>query len=279
VKLVVDASVVVKWFVEEDGQAEALAILERGDECFAPDLVVVEVAGALDKKLKASTVTRGQALEAVEKIQSEMTMVSGARLIGSALDLASELNHPVADCLYLACAIEIDACVVSADKLFVEKANARGYLSRVYMLGNEARAIARALSVKLSDLDRIKGLYDQVEKVFSGVRKELTRNAQTFLEKAVSGHNLGPAFDSPAYQRLVRFLNNLDYEARCDVIALCWLGRDYNRETWEDLRAHAASFSDGHLDTGYFISKLSYLPRGLEWLEAHVEPTKSDYHG
>jgi predicted nucleic acid-binding protein len=279
VKLVVDASVVVKWFVEEDGHAEALAIFERGDECFAPDLVVVEVAGALDKKIKAGTIDSEQAFEAIGKVQSEMTMVAGSRLIERALDLASELNHPVADCLYLACAIEIDACVVSADKLFVERAHARGYLSRVYMLGNEGRAIARKLSVKISELERIKGLYDQVDKVFLGVSSALTKNVETFLEKAVSGQNLKPAFDSPAYQRLVIFLDALSYDARCDVIALCWLGRDYNKETWEGLRAHAASFDNGHLDTGYFISKLAYLTRGLEWLQAHVEPTKSDTHG
>jgi predicted nucleic acid-binding protein len=279
VKLVVDASVVVKWFVEEEGQAEALAILERGDECFAPELVLIEVAGALDKKFKAGTVTREQITEAVKAVQSHMTMVAGARLMESALDLASELNHPVADSLYLACAMEIDASLVSADKLFVERAHARGYLSRVFPLGNKAQAFPRKLSVKISDLERIKILYDQVEKVFLSVRSELTKNAQTFLEKAVSGHDFKPAFDSPAYQRLVRFINELNYDARCDVIALCWLGRDYNRESWEELRAHAASFADDHLDTGYFISKLSHLARGLQWLEAHVEQTKGETNG
>jgi predicted nucleic acid-binding protein len=127
VKLVVDASVVVKWFVEEDGQLGAFAILERGDECFAPDLVVVEVAGAFDKKLKAGAMLREQALEAIIAVQSRMTMVAGTRLIESALDLASQLGHPVADCVYLACALELGTPLVSADKVFVQKAAAGGF--------------------------------------------------------------------------------------------------------------------------------------------------------
>jgi predicted nucleic acid-binding protein len=136
VRLVVDASVVVKWFVEEDGQTEAIGLLERGDECFAPDLIVVEVAGAFDKKIKAGTISREQASEAMIAIQSKMTMVAGARLIESALDLASELGHPVADCLYLACAIELGTPLITADHIFIQKAAAGGYGRLVLSLGD-----------------------------------------------------------------------------------------------------------------------------------------------
>jgi predicted nucleic acid-binding protein len=279
VKLVVDASVVVKWFVEEEGQAAALAILERGDECFAPELVLVEVAGALDKKFKSGTVTREQVIEAVTAVQSHMTMVAGTRLMASAIDLASELNHPVADCLYFACALELDARLVSADKVFVDKARVHGYLSRVFALGDEIHLQSGKLVVSDSDLIRIRKLHDLVISVFANVRSTLTADAKSWLEKLISSRDLKPAFDSPAHHRLVQFLNGLDYEARTDVIALCWLGRDYNRETWEELRAHAASFGDGHFDTGYIISKLSNLPRGIEWLESHVDTTESSTHG
>jgi predicted nucleic acid-binding protein len=123
----VDASVVVKWFVEEDGQPQEISILERGDECFAPDFVVVEAAGAFDKKIKAGTVSRGQASQALIAIQSNMTMIAGSRLIESALDVASALGHPLADCVYLACAIELDTALVTADQVFIQKAAAGGY--------------------------------------------------------------------------------------------------------------------------------------------------------
>ena len=38
--LVVDASVVIKWFVEENLVAEADGLLRRPESLFAPDLVV-----------------------------------------------------------------------------------------------------------------------------------------------------------------------------------------------------------------------------------------------
>ncbi len=47
----VDASVAVKWFVEERGSSAARTILARGETILAPDLVLVE-AGSTAKKSK-----------------------------------------------------------------------------------------------------------------------------------------------------------------------------------------------------------------------------------
>jgi predicted nucleic acid-binding protein len=269
VKLVVDASVVVKWFVEEEGQTEALLILERGDECFAPDLVLVEVAGAFDKKLKAGMVTREQALEAVTAIQSKMTMVAGTRLIESAIDLASELGHPVADCLYLACALELDARLVSADKTFVAKAVGRGYGARAFELGHERDEESAQLKVSQAQLDQIKSVYEQIEAAFDNISSLLGRPSRSgrFLDYS-------PAFDSPNVRRLSNILSDIGHEARLDVIALCWLGRGFTEQNWLQLRKYAASFGDGGLDNTYIISKLHHLQLGIELLEAHVDPTE-----
>ena len=59
--LVVDASVAVKWFVEEDGRNQALQILDLGER-EAPDLVVAEVANVIWKKALRGEVTDAQAL-------------------------------------------------------------------------------------------------------------------------------------------------------------------------------------------------------------------------
>ena len=42
--LVLDASVAVKWFVEEPGTAAALALLAEDESLIAPELVIAEVA-------------------------------------------------------------------------------------------------------------------------------------------------------------------------------------------------------------------------------------------
>ena len=46
---VVDASVALKWFVEEDGSERAAALLASKDLLIAPDLIVPEVCDAAGK--------------------------------------------------------------------------------------------------------------------------------------------------------------------------------------------------------------------------------------
>ena len=45
-----------------------------------------------------------------------------ARLIERALELALFLDHPIYDCLYLACAESLDKVLVTADERFLRKA-------------------------------------------------------------------------------------------------------------------------------------------------------------
>ena len=48
--IVVDASVIVKWFVPEVGTVQAKALLATGDELVTPELACVEVASALIRR-------------------------------------------------------------------------------------------------------------------------------------------------------------------------------------------------------------------------------------
>ena len=41
--LVVDCSVAVKWFLEEPGDREALALLRAGERLIAPELIIAEL--------------------------------------------------------------------------------------------------------------------------------------------------------------------------------------------------------------------------------------------
>jgi len=52
VNLIIDASVAVKWFVEEAGRDLACDVLRDGFDLFAPDLALVEVANALRNKVR-----------------------------------------------------------------------------------------------------------------------------------------------------------------------------------------------------------------------------------
>ena len=48
--IIVDASVIVKWFIPEVGNVAAKALLSAADELMAPELARVEVASALIRK-------------------------------------------------------------------------------------------------------------------------------------------------------------------------------------------------------------------------------------
>ena len=52
--LVIDASIAVKWVIEEDGTPEALA-LRQNAKLIAPELLVAECANILWKKSKGAS--------------------------------------------------------------------------------------------------------------------------------------------------------------------------------------------------------------------------------
>ena len=112
----VDASIACKWFVEEEGSAEAEKLLAGGETLLAPDLIVPEVCSALWKKLRAGHMTRPQAIDAMEGLPGFFDdLVPCQRLGASSLAIAGELGHPVYDCFYLALAELNDVKLVSAD--------------------------------------------------------------------------------------------------------------------------------------------------------------------
>lgn len=114
---VIDASVAIKWFVEEDLTEAALRLLEREEPFCAPDLIVAEVTNIAWKKVIRGEIERGQASDIMDSIQESSVMLhSSVPLNARALEIALDLKHPVYDCLYIACAEAVgDGCMVTAD--------------------------------------------------------------------------------------------------------------------------------------------------------------------
>lgn len=117
---VVDASVAVKWFVRENLHEEALALLDLGEPLAAPDLIVAEVTNIVWKKVVRNEISREQASVIAIAIPRYIPALHpSADLSERALEIALALNHPVYDCLYLACAEAVDGILITADrKLF-----------------------------------------------------------------------------------------------------------------------------------------------------------------
>ena len=119
--VVIDADIAIKWVVEEDGTQEALA-LRRRSELVAPDLLAVECANILWKKVQREELSKDEALLAARLLQAaDIEFLPTRSLLEAATRIAVELNHPAYDCLYIALAVERDCRFITADERFVRK--------------------------------------------------------------------------------------------------------------------------------------------------------------
>lgn len=135
--LIIDASVAVKWFVREDGHEDALALLGHGEELHAPDLILGEAANTAWKKHRRNEVTRDQAEAIAAALPHYFARIWPSRdLVVRALRLALDLDHPVYDGLYLACAEAAGGTLVSADRRLTDLAEKAGLGGRVHPLGS-----------------------------------------------------------------------------------------------------------------------------------------------
>jgi len=124
---VVDASVAVKWLTAEPDHERARALRAEHDDLQAPDFVLVEVGNVLWKKVRRGEVTYAQAAAALTALPRLFDkLIPAEELTMRALQKAVELDHPVYDCLYLACAESIGAQVVTADARFATVARKGG---------------------------------------------------------------------------------------------------------------------------------------------------------
>jgi predicted nucleic acid-binding protein len=118
---VVDASVVVKWFVPEiDGDA-AQRLLERPHRYFAPDLVFAETANTIWKKVRRGELKSAQGQQLVVDIGRIAVEAIPCRMLAEdAYALASTIDRTVYDCLYLALAVRLDTRMLTADTRFAD---------------------------------------------------------------------------------------------------------------------------------------------------------------
>lgn len=120
--LVLDASVALKWFVEEPSSADARRLLEGGRDLAAPDLLAVEVGNALWRLTRRNEIGTAQALLAIDALgRAVPTVLPSWELRTRALEIAATLGHPVYDCVYLAAAERLGAPLVTADERLVAR--------------------------------------------------------------------------------------------------------------------------------------------------------------
>lgn len=133
--IVIDASVALKWVLDEPGREAADALID--DDLAAPELWLVEAANALWRRIALGEITAGEALERLAELaNAPVASLAMEPHLAAALRLASEIGHPVHDCVYLALALHYDTQVVTADRRFhAAAASVPAFADRVRLLG------------------------------------------------------------------------------------------------------------------------------------------------
>ena len=125
-KLTVDASVVIKWFVTEPQCEEARQLLGDRLDLHAPDILLAEFANIIWKKVRRGEISDAQPyFDELASLPEIVTLHPGSELIERAAQLAVTIDHPAYDCLYLACAEVTASVVITADQKLVNRANKR----------------------------------------------------------------------------------------------------------------------------------------------------------
>ena len=124
-KTVIDASVIVKWFVDEEGTEKALKL--RADHIdgriliAVPELLFLEVLNAL--RYKGATIRKlNEANDALWDIQLQVEKTNKF-ILEKANELAMKHNLSLYDAIYLAFAIVNGSPLITADKQLAKADN------------------------------------------------------------------------------------------------------------------------------------------------------------
>ncbi len=121
-EVVLDASVLVKWFVEEDASDKALMLRDKYIEgelvILAPELILYEVLNALYFKRLFSREELREISEALEAYSFSLYPLRG-EYAAKALEVAFDNDITIYDASYIALAMIKDALVYTADERLI----------------------------------------------------------------------------------------------------------------------------------------------------------------
>ena len=273
-KLLVDASITVKWFFAENHSREARQLLAPRIVLHAPDFILTEVANVIWKKARRKEIPSAQPyIEELANVPDAIVLQPSRELVIKATALAVQIGHPVYDCIYLACAEAEAAPLVTADERLAQQAREACPKIEVWNIveheiAQRIAAAATALVIQDDTIQRAIAAYEAfgmtadfviqtVEPGPSGVRILSPEDRDAYVE-------------TPAYRRLVNFIDNLTLDERIDLKALAWYGRRISPgNDWGYCLHHACRM--GADDLHYEASLGRHWRAGVDRLRQHVK--------
>ena len=227
-KFTVDASIVVKWFVAEPLYNEARRLLARRIDLHAPDLVLSEFANTIWKKTRRKEIPDQEPyLNELSSLSDVISLLPDHELIERAARMAFAIDHPVYDCLYLACAEAIGSGVITADRRLANKSATQPLGVRVEYLGDAGvtkrlEAAAFAPVIERHKVEELTDAYDFFAETERHVLDTLFAGREGLRITTDKDRDL--FLNSPSYKRLINAVQELDDEEHIDLLALGWLG-------------------------------------------------------
>ncbi len=122
-KLIVDASVALKWFLPDEPWADrAIRLLETDGELLAPEWIVPEVCNAVWKMVRNGRLSGERGEHIVSLLPSFFVrLVPVVNEAPRAMAIALTINHPVYDCFYVALAEREHVPLVTADNRLIAR--------------------------------------------------------------------------------------------------------------------------------------------------------------
>jgi predicted nucleic acid-binding protein len=120
-ELVIDASVVVKFFVREASSEIASRLLNSEEDLVAPDHFLGEVGEVLVRRCRAGLIRAEQLPPAAAFLAGTITSLPIAPIFDDAVRIAIEASISFYDALYVSAALREDTKVVTADGKLVRR--------------------------------------------------------------------------------------------------------------------------------------------------------------
>lgn len=123
--MIIDASVAMKWLIEETDSNAAKALIVRPD-LEAPNCLAGELGNALARMTRQGRVSEPQARMSWAEIpMMPVSLVDWSPFADEGFNLSLVLGVAFYDCLYLALALRQDDSLVTADARFVRAVQSR----------------------------------------------------------------------------------------------------------------------------------------------------------
>ncbi|MBV9994631.1 MAG: type II toxin-antitoxin system VapC family toxin [Caulobacteraceae bacterium] len=126
-ELIVDSSVVAKFFFFEEGSERAQDLLTSGVVVAAPELLLIEMASVATKRVRRGLTSVERALDAMASVGDLIDEFAPLRALGpTAFRLANDSGCSAYDATYLAVARDRGVPLVTADLRLIAHAAAAG---------------------------------------------------------------------------------------------------------------------------------------------------------